>query len=351
VSAPLGFAVIGAGRIGALHARHLAGAVEGARLEAVFDVDEAAARAAAIGGAAALTDLGEALAHPRVDAVVIASPTSAHAEQLRLAAEAGKAIFCEKPVADDLAQTIAAMDAVERAGAPFQIGFNRRFDPAYAELARAIGAGELGKVELFRSQSTDPRPAPEAYIASSAGFFRDSVIHDIDTARFVVGEVERVTALGRVLVDPLYEKYGDVDTSVITLEFASGALGVLMNSRRTVYGHDLRVEVHAERGKLVAEDERATKLWRYDAHGLHGDFFDHFLDRFRDAYRRELQAFVDAVRAGRAPAPGPVDAIETLRVADAATLSLHEGRPVRVDEVTAAPEGAPEAAPAAGVGS
>ncbi len=334
MNAPLGFAVIGAGRIGALHARHLAGAVEGARLEAVFDVDEGTARAAAIGGAAALTDLGEALAHPRVDAVVIASPTSAHAEQLRLAADAGKAIFCEKPVADDLAQTMAAMRAVADAGVPFQIGFNRRFDPAYAELARAVHDGELGRVELFRSQSTDPRPAPEAYIASSSGFYRDSVIHDIDTARFVAGEIERVTALGRVLVDPLYERYGDVDTSVVTLEFVSGALGVLMNSRRTVYGHDLRVEVHGARGKLVAEDERATKLWRYDAHGLHGDFFDHFLDRFRDAYRRELQAFVDSVRAGSAPTPGAVDAVETLRVADAATRSLHEGRPVRVDEIT-----------------
>lgn len=334
---PLGFAVIGAGRIGALHARHLAGAIEGARLSVVADPDEAAARAAAVGGAGVVSDLHEALGHPRVDAVVIASPTSAHAEQLVAAAEAGKAIFCEKPVADDLAQTMAAMAVVERTGVPFQIGFNRRFDPAYAELARAIGAGELGRVELFRSQSTDPRPAPEAYIAASSGFYRDSVIHDIDTARFVAGEVERVTALGRVMVDPLYAKYGDVDTSVLTLEFASGALGVLMNSRRTVYGHDLRVEVHAERGKLVAEDERATKLWRYDAHGFHGDYYDHFLDRFRDAYRRELQAFVDAVRLGVPPAPGAFDAIETLRVADAATRSLHEGRPVRVAEIVAAP--------------
>jgi inositol 2-dehydrogenase len=333
VNAALGFAVIGAGRIGALHARHLAGAVEGARLTLVCDVDEVAARAAAAGGAAATSDLAEALAHPRVDAVVIASPTNVHADQLREAAEAGKAIFCEKPVADDLGQTTAAMAVVERAGVPFQIGFNRRFDPAYAELARAVQDGELGRVELFRSQSTDPRPAPEAYIAASAGFFRDSVIHDIDTARFVAGEIERVTALGRVLVDPVYERYGDVDTSVITLEFVSGALGVLMNSRRTVYGHDLRVEVHGARGKLVAEDERATKLWRYGTDGIRGDFYDHFLDRFRDAYRCELQAFVDAVMAGKPPTPGARDAIETLRVADAATRSLRERRPVRVDEV------------------
>lgn len=331
----LGFAVVGAGRIGALHARHLAGAVEGARLVCVVDPDTAAAQRAALGGASVATDLAEALANPAVDAVLIASPTNLHAPQLEAAAAAGKAILCEKPVANDLASTIRAMEAVMRAGVPFQIGFNRRFDPAYAALGRAVQAGELGKVELFRSQSSDPGPAPEAYIASSAGFFHDSVIHDIDTARFVAGEVKRVTALGRVMVDPVYAKYGDVDTSVITLEFTSGALGVLMNSRRTVYGHDLRVEVHGERGKLVAEDERATKLWRYGPHGPQGDYYHHFLDRFRDAYRLEVQAFVDAVAAGHTPSPGPVDAIESLRVADAAWRSLKEGRPVAITEVSA----------------
>lgn len=331
----VGFAVIGAGRIGALHARHLAGAVAGARLVRVVDPDLVAAERAAVGGAGFGDALGDALADPAVDAVLIASPTSEHAAQLEAAAAASKAILCEKPVANDLAVTARAMGVVARAGVPFQIGFNRRFDPAYAEVARAVRAGEVGKVELFRSQSSDPGPAPEAYIASSSGFFRDSVIHDIDTARFVAGEVERVTALGRVLVDPVYAKYGDVDTSVITLEFASGALGVLMNSRRTVYGHDLRVEVHGELGKLVAEDERATKVWRYGPGGPRGDYYHHFLDRFREAYRLEVQAFVDAVLAGRPPTPGPVDAVESLRVADAAVRSLHEGRPVAVVEVTA----------------
>jgi myo-inositol 2-dehydrogenase/D-chiro-inositol 1-dehydrogenase len=335
VNATLGFAVIGAGRIGALHARHLAGAVEGARLVRVVDPDRVAAERAAVGGAGFGDALDDALSDPAVDAVLIASPTQEHAWQLEAAAGAGKAIFCEKPVADDLAETVRAMDAVERAGVPFQIGFNRRFDPAYAEVGRAVRAGEIGKVELFRSQSSDPGPAPEAYIAASAGFFRDSVIHDIDAARFVAGEVERVTALARVLVDPVYAKYGDVDTSVITLEFVSGALGVLMNSRRTVYGHDLRLEVHGETGKLVAEDERATKVWRYGPGGPRGDYYHHFLDRFRDAYRLEVQAFVDAVHAGRAPEPGAVDAVESLRVADAAVRSLDESRPVRVDEVTA----------------
>ena len=333
MSADLGFAVIGAGRIGALHARHLAGAIEGARLVRVVDPDLAAAERAALAGASFGAAFDDAVADPAVDALLIASPTKEHAWQLEAAAAAGKAILCEKPVADDLAETARAMDAVARAGVPFQIGFNRRFDPAYAEVARAVRAGEIGRVELFRSQSSDPGPAPEAYIAASAGFFRDSVIHDIDAARFVAGEVERVTALARVMVDPVYAKYGDVDTSIITLEFTSGALGVLMNSRRTVYGHDLRLEVHGADGKLVAEDERATKVWRYGPGGPRGDYYHHFLDRFRDAYRLEVQAFVDAVRAGEAPEPGPIDAVESLRVADATVLSLREGRPVKVSEV------------------
>jgi myo-inositol 2-dehydrogenase/D-chiro-inositol 1-dehydrogenase len=333
VSQPLGFAVIGAGRIGALHARHLAGAIEGAALVMVVDPNLEAAGRVAMAGARAEAEFHVALKDPRVDALLIASPTDLHAEQLMAAAAAGKAILCEKPVANDLPNTRRAMDAVAAAKVPFQIGFNRRFDPAYAEVARAVAAGEIGPVELFRSQSSDPGPAPEAYIASSAGFFHDSVIHDIDCARFVAGEVERVTALGRVRVDPVYAKYGDVDTSILTLEFASGALGVLMNSRRTVYGHDLRLEVHGAQGKLVAEDERATKVWRYGPHGPQGDYYHHFLDRFRDAYRLEVQAFVDAVKAGKPPAPGATDAIESLRVAEAAQLSLREGRPVRVDEV------------------
>ncbi|MBS3934525.1 MAG: inositol 2-dehydrogenase [Truepera sp.] len=329
----LGFAVIGAGRIGNLHAKHLAGAVDGARLVIVMDADLDAAKRAAYGGAAATQEVAAALAHPEVEAVLIASPTNLHAEQIKLAAAAGKAIFCEKPVALDLQETINAMRAVKAAGIPFQIGFNRRFDPGYAEVAKAVKAGAIGKVELFRSQSSDPGPAPEAYIAASGGFYRDSIIHDIDTARFVVGEIKRVTALGRVLIDPAYAKYGDVDTSILTIEFASGALGVLMNTRRTIYGYDLRVEVHGEKGKLLTEDERATKVWRYDKDGIHGDFYYFFLERFKDAYRIELQAFVDAVRQGETPSPGPEDAVESLRVADAATRSLKEGRPVEVAEI------------------
>lgn len=332
----VGFLVIGAGRMGALHARHLAGAVDGAHLVRVVDADAAAAARAAYGGAESGTDLAAALADPRVGAVLIASPTTLHAEHLEAAARAGKAIFCEKPVAHELKRTEQALAVVRDAGVPFQIGFNRRYDPGFAELARTVRAGEMGRVEMFRSQSSDPTPPPEDYVATSGGIYVDSVIHDIDMARFVAGEVTRVTALGRVLVEPYLEKHGDIDTSILTLEFESGAIGVLQNTRRTVYGYDLRVEVHCAQGKLVSEAERATNLWRYGKGGITGDYVYYFLERFRDAYLVEVQAFVAALRAGETPTPGPSDALGSLRVALAARESLRRGEPVAVSELGSA---------------
>ncbi len=328
-------AVVGAGRIGALHARNIAGAVDGAVLVAAVDAIPEAAQRVAVGGAYATSDLNEVLADPAVEAVLIASPTPLHAEQIAAAAAAEKAIFCEKPVALELGATLTALDTVRAAGVPFQIGFNRRYDPGYAEVARAVHAGELGQVEMVRSQSTDPATPPESYVAMSGGIFRDSVIHDIDIARFVAGDVARVTALGRVLVEPYIGNHDDVDTSIVTLEFTSGALGVLQNSRRTVYGHDLRLEVHGERGKLVSEVEPSTAVRRYGIGGVTSDYVTDFMERFRDAYRLELQAFVEAVRAGTPPSPGPEAAAESLRVALAAGRSLREGRPVEVAEITA----------------
>lgn len=329
----IGFGVLGAGRIGALHARNLAGSIDGAHLVAVMDADPPTAKRAAYGGAVALQNVDELLEHPDVEAVLIASPTPLHAEQIEAAARAGKAVFCEKPVALNLKETQDALAVVQERGVPFQIGFNRRFDAGFREVARAIHAGDLGRVEMFRSQSSDPTPPPESYVATSGGIFLDSVIHDLDIARFMAGEITRVTALGRVLVAPYMETHGDVDTSILTLEFVGGAIGVIQNSRRTVHGYDLRVEVHGERGKLVTEAERATPIWRYSEAGIQSDYVYYFIERFRDAYRAEVQAFVDAVREGRMPMPGAEDALAALQVALAATKSLKEKRPVKVAEI------------------
>jgi inositol 2-dehydrogenase len=329
----IGFGVIGAGLIGSLHAKNIASRIAGAALIGVMDINKEVAEKYATGNAYATQDLDKLLGDPNIDAVLIASLTSLHAEHIEKAAQAGKAIFCEKPVAIDIAETRRVMQLVKDKGVSFQIGFQRRFDPGYADLARRLHAGEMGKIEMWRSQSSDPKPAPEHYIASSGGLYIDSVIHDIDVARFMVGEVKRVTALGRNLVDPVFGKYNDVDVSVLTLEFESGAIGVIQNSRRTPHGYDLRVEVHCEKGKLVTEDERQTKLWRYDAQGIHGDYYYYFMQRFDDAYRQEVQAFVDALQKGETPKPDTQDAIESLRVAVAATRSLHEGRSVAVSEI------------------
>ncbi|MEZ4632666.1 MAG: inositol 2-dehydrogenase [Deinococcales bacterium] len=333
MSKTIGFGVIGAGLIGSLHARNIASRIAGASLVGVMDINLATAEKYAFGQAYATQDLDKLLEDPQVDAVLIASLTSLHSQHIQKAAEAGKAIFCEKPVAIDIDETRRVMQLVNEKQIPFQIGFQRRFDPGYADLARRLREGEMGKVEMFRSQSSDPKPAPEHYIASSGGIYIDSVIHDIDVARFMVGEVRRVTALGRNLVDPVYGRHKDIDISILTLEFENEAIGLIQNSRRTPHGYDLRVEVHCEKGKLVTEDERQTKIWRYDEKGIHGDYFYYFMQRFDDAYRQEVQAFVDALNKGETTKPGTQDAIESLRVAVAATKSLHEGRSVLVSEI------------------
>ena len=332
-SKAISFGVIGAGMIGSLHAKNIATRIAGAKLAAVMDINLDAAKKSAHGDAYVTDDLDKMLNDPDIDAVLIASLTSLHSEHIHKAVEAGKAIFCEKPVAIDLEETRRVMKLVEDANIPFQIGFQRRFDPGYAEVARAIHAGEMGKVEMFRSQSSDPTPAPEHYIASSGGIYIDSVIHDIDVARFIAGDVKRVTALGANPVDPVYDKHGDISVSILTLEFESGSIGVIQNHRRTPHGYDLRCEVHCEKGKLTTEDERQTKVWRYDQGGIHGDYFYYFMQRFADAYRVEVQAFVDALHANQPVAPGTQDAIESLRVAVAATLSLKEKRPVDISEL------------------
>ena len=329
----VGFGVIGAGLIGSLHTKNLATRIAGAELVGIMDIDLATAEKHAYGNAYATQDLDKLLDDPKIDAVLIASLTSLHGEHIERAAQAGKAIFCEKPVAIAIEETRRVMQLVKDKSVPFQIGFQRRFDPGYADLARRLHAGEMGKVEMFRSQSSDPKPAPEHYIATSGGIYIDSVIHDIDVARFMVGEVRQVTALGRNLVDPVFAKYDDVDISILTLEFENDAIGVIQNSRRTPHGYDLRVEVHCEKGKLVTEDERQTKLWRYDENGIHGDYYYYFMQRFDDAYRQEVQAFVDALVKGEPSKPDTQDAIESLRVAVAATKSLREGRPVPVSEI------------------
>lgn len=328
-------ALLGAGRMGQVHAELLASVPE-VQVVAVADpVRENAERGAFLARTERIyLDPREALEDPGVEAVVIATPTPTHAPLIRAAAERGKAIFCEKPVALDLASTEEALRAVETSGVPFQIGFQRRFDPGYSEARRLLEEGALGQVEQFRAVGRDPAPPPVDYLRVSGGMVLDMSIHDLDLARFLVGEVEEVVAWGTVLVDPRIGEIGDWDTVTILLRFTNGALGVVENSRRAVYGYDIRTEVFGAEGKLVVEALPKTPLYRFGpSEEVRMDHYHFFTDRFREAYRRELQAFARGVLAGTPLNPGPREALESLRLALAATRSLREGRPVKVREV------------------
>lgn len=334
MSKSFGVALLGAGRMGMEHARTMLGVSE-ARVLAVADPNTQAAEAARglLRAERVYADPEEAIHHPGVEAVVIVTPTDTHARYIELAALAGKAIFCEKPVAKDLGETRRVLGVVEQKGVPFQIGFQRRYDPPYRQAREKIEAGEIGQVEQFIAVMRDPAPAPLEYLKGSGGIFIDQSIHDIDCARFLVGEVEEVHAWGAVRVDPQIGEIGDVDTTNLSLRFANGALGVIQNSRRAVYGYDVRTEVFGSGGKLVMDATPKTPLWQYGS-GVRADHYHFFMDRFKEAYRLELEAFFRFLSRGEKPTPGAKDAIESLRIALAATRSLKEGRIVRLEEVT-----------------
>jgi myo-inositol 2-dehydrogenase / D-chiro-inositol 1-dehydrogenase len=319
----LSIAVIGAGRIGRIHAPNIA-AHPGARLTGVADVDTAAAEKLAEACGARALSLDEAFA---ADAVVIGSPTPTHADYIERAAAARRAIFCEKPIDLDAARVRACLEAVRRAGVPLMVGFNRRFDPHFAALKRRMDAGEIGKLELLTIFSKDPGPPPISYIESSGGLFRDCMIHDLDMARFLLGEEPvELHASASCLVDPAIGRAGDVDTAVATLRTASGKLCQISNSRRATYGYDQRIEAHGEKGLLRAGNVSATTVEYATGAGFSTDpALPFFLERYAEAYRLELNAFVSAVTSGRPPSPSGDDGLNALLLADAATHSAQSG--------------------------
>jgi myo-inositol 2-dehydrogenase/D-chiro-inositol 1-dehydrogenase len=331
---PIGVAVLGAGRMGQTHIRNLAG-IPDARVVAVADPDAAAAeRGRALARAdVALTDPRAAISVAGVDAVVIVTPTSTHAEYIEAAVTAGKAVWSEKPIALDLTETARVVDVVERSGRPVQLGFMRRFDPGYVAAKASIERGELGRIEQFRALSRDTYPPSVEFLHHAGGIFLDMTVHDLDLARFLVGEVEEVVAWAEVLAEPRFAEAGDYDTALAMLRFQNGAMGVVETGRHSEWGYDIRTEVAGAKAKVVVEDAQKTPATFSREFGFHGDHFEDFPDRFAGAFRRELEAFIEAVRDGRTPSPGPRDALETLRLALACTRSRAEGRPVRLDEV------------------
>jgi myo-inositol 2-dehydrogenase / D-chiro-inositol 1-dehydrogenase len=337
--ADLGIGVIGVGRIGAMHARLLSGQVAGARVRAVSDARPEAARALSAELRVPVAESTEALLGlSEVEAVAICSSTETHAPLIEAAAEAGKAIFCEKPVSHDLVEVDRALDAVERAGVPFQIGFNRRFDPAHQSVRDAVASGQVGEPHLVRITSRDPYPPPATYVRASGGIFLDMTVHDFDMARYVTGsEVVEVYARGAVRIDPSFADAGDVDTALVVLEHEDGCLTTIDNSRQAVYGYDQRVEVFGSGGMAASENPlRHTGIVRTAEATVAPPLPDFFIERYTPSYLREWEAFVAALSAGEAPPVGVVDARAPLVIGLAAARSLHEGRPVRVEEVVAA---------------
>ncbi|HEV3210007.1 MAG TPA: Gfo/Idh/MocA family oxidoreductase [Chthoniobacterales bacterium] len=260
---------------------------------------EAAERGKMLAGAEeATTDVERAINSPSVDAVVIATPTNTHARLLEVAAKAGKAAFTEKPIALDLAETARVVNLIREARIPVQLGFMRRFDPGYARAKQKIDAGELGRIELFRALSRDTYPPSLEFLRGSGGLFLDMAVHDLDLARFLIGEVEEVHAWGTVLVDERFSEAHDADTAVTLLRFANSALGVIETSRHSNWGYDIRTEIAGSVGKIIVEAPQKTPMVFATNFASSFDHFENFPDRFEAAYRLELEAFFRALHEG-----------------------------------------------------
>jgi myo-inositol 2-dehydrogenase / D-chiro-inositol 1-dehydrogenase len=328
---PVRIGLLGAGRIGRIHAGSVA-AHPKAQLAAVADAEAQAAQNLAASTGASVSSVDAIIADPDIDAVLICTPTDTHADLIEQAARAGKAVFCEKPVDLDAERIRQCLEGVAAAGVKLMIGFNRRFDPSFAALRERIGAGEIGAVELVTILSRDPAPPPLDYVARSGGLYRDMMIHDLDMARFLLGEEPvEVHAVGSCLVDPAIGRAGDVDTAAALLKTATGRIAQISCSRRAAYGYDQRIEVHGAKGLLAAGNRHATTLTHADAGGYRSDpALPFFLERYAEAYRRELDAFVAAVLDGAPVSPSGEDGLKAQILADAATEAARTGKAVRV---------------------
>jgi len=324
----LNIGILGCGRIGQVHGATLAGMTT-ARAAAVSDFMPEAADALAqkLGAVAKTTD--DIIEDPNIDAVVIGTPTTTHYDLIHQAAAAGKAIFCEKPVDLSVDRIKECLAAVEAAGVPFMTAFNRRFDPSFAHLQKQISDQVIGNVEIVTILSRDPSPPPIGYIKTSGGIFRDMMIHDLDMARFLLGEdpVE-LTAAGSCLVDPDIGKAGDFDTAVVTLKTASGKLCQISNSRRATYGYDQRIEVHGSDGMLRADNMLENTVELSNGLGFRKAATQpFFLERYAAAYRAEMEHFVDVIVSGVEMTPTGIDGLKAQMLADAADASARDGQP------------------------
>ena len=327
----LRFGLLGAGRIGQVHGRNIAGNAR-ARLVALADADAGAAKRLSDATGAAVRPLEDILTAKDVDAILIATPTDTHADLIEAVAANGKAILCEKPVSLSVERIETCLEAVARAKVPLMIGFHRRYDPNFAALEKRLRAGEIGDIEMVTIVCRDPAPPPVSYITRSGGIFRDMTIHDFDMARFLLADEPVVVhAMGGVLVDPAIGEAGDIDTAAVHMQTKAGRICVITGSRRATYGHDQRIEVHGSKGMLRAGNTPLTTVELASGQGFTGDLIPFsFVERYEEAYRRELDAFIDAIAKGRAPRADGRDGLMAQKLAEAATASWKSGNAVKV---------------------
>jgi myo-inositol 2-dehydrogenase/D-chiro-inositol 1-dehydrogenase len=329
------FGLLGAGRIGKVHAKAVAGNGD-AKLVAVADAFEKAANELAAAYGAEVRSIDEIEKSADIDAVIICTPTDTHADLIERFAKAGKAIFCEKPIDLDAGRVEACLKIVEKEKATLMVGFNRRFDPHFAAVRKAIDDGAIGTVEMVTITSRDPGPPPHDYITRSGGIFRDMTIHDFDMARFLLGEEPvSVSAHASVLVDKKIGELGDYDSVSVILQTASGKQCIISNSRRATYGYDQRIEVHGSKGVISAENQRPVSIEIANGQGYtRPPLHDFFMTRYTEAYANEIAAFIAAATSGKKPDPSGRDGLAALMLADAALQSVKDGKAVKVKAIS-----------------
>src|SRR6056297_887138 len=329
--------IIGAGRIGRLHARHLNTRIANIRVKAVSDVIVKAAEecAAELGIPEYYSDYRQILEDPQIDMVFICSSTDTHAAIMEAAARAGKHIFCEKPIALDLDKIDRALEVVQKSGVKLQIGFNRRFDSNYRRIRDLIAAGELGEPHILKITSRDPAPPPIEYVKVSGGIFLDMMIHDFDMARYLIGdEVEEVYAIGAVKVDPEIGKAGDIDTALVTLQFKNGVVGSIDNSRKAVYGYDQRAEVFGSKGMAGSDNNTPNRVRLCGAESVSEDLpLNFFVERYVESYIDEMTLFVECILENKEVPVQGLDGKYPVVMGLAAKKSLAEHRPVKLSEI------------------
>ena len=333
----LNLGIVGAGRIGNVHASSITYHIPGARVVRVSDIRPEAAKALAekYGIPAWSDNYMDIINDPAIDAVLVCSPTPTHADIAIAAMQAGKHVFCEKPVDLTIEKIRRTAEVAKETGRKLQIGFNRRFDHNHGKVQQLARSGALGNVEIIKITSRDPEPPSPEYAASSGGLYIDMMIHDFDMAMYLAGcDVTEVYAMGTSLVDKRIGEAGDVDTAIVTLTFENGALGVIDNSRRAAYGYDQRVEVFGSLGMAAGENDGDSTVRLSTAAGVVSDkpqFF--FLERYMASFTEELRQFIAAIENDTEVPVGIHAGLMSVVLAKAAKKSLDEHRPVKVSEI------------------